>query len=87
MSGVGFFDDATFNNLDDGALKVGPGGVLTLTNKVQLYGNKQSDSKVGRNIICEGSVALPAQLLAYSSSFKEVGLNGKVGDISKNKWV
>ncbi|KAA6372550.1 MAG: hypothetical protein EZS28_031923, partial [Streblomastix strix] len=92
VDGVGFFENTTFKGLSEGALKIGKGGIVTLKQSVLLYDNKPTEtSKVlkdsGRNIICEGTLDSPSQLLAESSSFREVEPDGNAGLTSINKWV
>ncbi|KAA6354828.1 MAG: hypothetical protein EZS28_049645, partial [Streblomastix strix] len=82
-----FFDGVIFTNLGDGALKIGNKGLVTLKDSVSFYGNNPIDTNgnkksIARNIICQGVPGGLAQLLANTSSFKEVN-----GEVSKNKWI
>ncbi|KAA6386878.1 MAG: hypothetical protein EZS28_017594, partial [Streblomastix strix] len=87
VGSITFFDNIIFSNLGDGALRIGNKGLVTLKDSVSFYGNNPIDTNgnkksIARNIICQGVPGGSAQLLANSSSFKEVG-----GEVSKNKWV
>ncbi|KAA6404277.1 MAG: hypothetical protein EZS28_000186 [Streblomastix strix] len=91
---TGYFDKVTFNNLGEGALKVGNNAIATLKESVQFYRKypiqgTDASQLTPRNIVCGKDGDLPSQLLAESSSFKEAGTDGSStgGSISKNKWI
>ncbi|KAA6366245.1 MAG: hypothetical protein EZS28_038228, partial [Streblomastix strix] len=85
---IAYFDSTTFTGLENGALSIGEGGKVTLTNSTVMYGNKPSGvsgrlQNIQRNIICDGTVSNKAQLRANSVSFL---IDGS-GTQSTNKWI
>ncbi|KAA6396960.1 MAG: hypothetical protein EZS28_007515, partial [Streblomastix strix] len=85
---IAWFDSTSFTNLENGALSIGAGAKVTLTNSAQLYGNKPSgisgnQQNARRNIICAGTPSNTAQLRADNISF----LVDESGAESGNKWI
>ncbi|KAA6373759.1 MAG: hypothetical protein EZS28_030715, partial [Streblomastix strix] len=85
---IAWFDSTSFTNLENGALSIGAGGKITLTNSAQLYGNKPSgitgnQQNSRRNVICDGTESNKAQLRADNISF----LVDESGTQSINKWI
>ncbi|KAA6378180.1 MAG: hypothetical protein EZS28_026294, partial [Streblomastix strix] len=83
-----WFDSTTFTGLSDGALSVGEGSKVTLTNTSLLFSNSYSGASLNqlnarRNIICNGSLTNKAQIRAENVSF----LVHQSGDESANKWI
>ncbi|KAA6383309.1 MAG: hypothetical protein EZS28_021163, partial [Streblomastix strix] len=70
------FGNTTFTGLGDGALFVGAGAKVTISESSLLYGNKPSGmsdrmTNFQRNIVCDGQEDNKAQLQAESESFIE----------------
>ncbi|KAA6364758.1 MAG: hypothetical protein EZS28_039715, partial [Streblomastix strix] len=70
------FGNTTFTGLGDGALFVGAGAKVTISESSQLYGNKPSGmsermTNFQRNIVCDGEEDKKAQLNAQVESFIE----------------
>ncbi|KAA6396171.1 MAG: hypothetical protein EZS28_008300, partial [Streblomastix strix] len=86
-----YFGNTTFSGLGDGALFVGAGAKVTISETTLLYGNKPSGTSgrmknIQRNIVCDGEEDNKAELQAESESFIEKGIDGQYKE-SINKWV
>ncbi|KAA6393328.1 MAG: hypothetical protein EZS28_011144 [Streblomastix strix] len=86
------FGNTTFTGLGDGALFVGTGAQVKISQSSLLYGNKPSGTNgrmtnFQRNIVCDGEEDKKAELKAELVSFIEKGKEGEQDEVSINRWI